>query len=41
MLMINIQDIIPYLKAEYVAMDENGWWNWFSHKPAIRLRRKK
>lgn len=31
--MINIQDIIPYMKEGWVAMDKNGEWWWYSEKP--------
>ena len=27
--MINIQDIIPFMKKGWVAMDEDGEWNWW------------
>lgn len=30
--MINIQDIIPFLKDGWVAYDNGNWW-WFSLKP--------
>lgn len=39
--MIKIEDLIPLLKEGWVAMDANGWWGWFSHKPAIRKRRNR
>ena len=38
---MNIDVLIPLLKDGWVAMDENGWWNWFSHKPSLRIRRSK
>ena len=38
--MINIQDIIPFMKEGWVSMDENRIWIWFSHKPIIHKRRK-
>lgn len=38
--MIKIEDLIPLLKEGWVAMDEDGCWNWFSHKPQVRIRRK-
>ena len=31
--MINIQDIIPFMKKGWVAMDENGLWCWYKTKP--------
>jgi hypothetical protein len=31
--MINIQDIIPFMKKGWVAMDENGRWWWYERKP--------
>jgi len=31
--MINIQDIIPFMKDGWVAMDEDGLWCWFEKKP--------
>lgn len=31
--MINIQDIVPYMKPGWVAMDENGDWYWYLEKP--------
>lgn len=30
---INIQDIIPYMKDGWVAMDEDGSWCWYVDKP--------
>lgn len=30
--MINIQDIIPFMKKGWVAMDKNGEWGWYSEK---------
>ena len=42
--MINIQDLIPFMKDVYVAMDECGKWFWFKHKPhrigAVWVREK-
>ena len=38
--MINIQDLIPFMRKGWVAMDECCEWIWYSHKPAIRKRRK-
>lgn len=32
---INIQDIIPFMKKGWVAMDWNGDWRWFDIKPII------
>lgn len=31
--MINIQDIIPFMKKGWVAMDKDGAWFWYSDKP--------
>lgn len=31
--MINIQDIIPFMKPGWVAMDMNGTWWWRTKKP--------
>lgn len=31
--MINIQDIIPFMKKGWVAMDKDGEWYWFEEKP--------
>lgn len=36
--MINIQDIIPFMKDGWVAMDENGNWWWFSSRPRLSKR---
>ena len=33
--MINIQDIIPFMKKGWVAMDKDGEWCWFEEKPTI------
>lgn len=33
--MINIQDIIPFMKKGWVAMDKDKHWWWFSKKPVI------
>lgn len=33
--MINIQDIIPFMKKGWVAMDSNGDWNWADKKPIL------
>ena len=33
--MINIQDIIPFMKKGWVAMDKNGYYRWFLRKPYI------
>lgn len=32
--MINIKDIIPFMKKGWVAMDKNGEWWWYSEKPS-------
>ncbi len=34
--MINIQDIIPFMKDGWVAMDEDGGWNWWERKPELK-----
>lgn len=34
--MINIQDIIPFMKDGWVAMDKNGDWNWWERKPEMK-----
>lgn len=31
--MINIQDIIPFMKKGWVAMNASGDWWWFSKEP--------
>ena len=33
--MINIQDIIPFMKKGWVAMDGNCKWAWYDKKPTI------
>lgn len=33
--MINIQDIIPFMKKGWVAMDKSRCWWWFSNKPVL------
>ena len=33
--MINIQDIIPFMKKGWVAMDFGGEWFWYNDKPTI------
>lgn len=33
--MIDIQNIIPFMKDGWVAMDESGVWNWWECKPKI------
>lgn len=38
--MINIQDIIPFMKDGWVAMDENGYYRYFLRKPFIDKERK-
>jgi len=32
--MINIQDIIPFMKDGWVAMDRDGEWYWYPLVPA-------
>ena len=34
--MINIQDIIPFMKKGWVAMDSDGEWYWFPLEPYIK-----
>ena len=36
--MINIQDIIPFMKDGYVAMDEDKEWHWWQNEPEHRLK---
>lgn len=31
--MINIQDIIPFMKKGWIAMDKDGRWFWYKRKP--------
>ena len=31
--MINIQDIIPFMKDGWVAMDKDGEWWWYNIEP--------
>ena len=31
--MINIQDITPFMKKGWVAMDDDGLWRWYEDKP--------
>ena len=38
--MINIQDIIPFMKDGWVAMDEDGEWHWWQNEPEQRLKNK-
>lgn len=33
--MIDIKDIIPFMRKGWVAMDENGEWFWYSTKPVV------
>ena len=33
--MINIQDIIPFFKDGWVAMDANCKWGWYDEKPDL------
>ena len=33
--MINIQDVIPFMKKGWVAMDRNGDWYWYEKEPYI------
>ena len=34
--MINIQDIIPFMKEGWVAMDKSGEWWWYPLEPYIK-----
>lgn len=36
--MINIQDIIPFMKEGWVAMDMDNSWIWFTDKPIINSK---
>lgn len=36
--MINIQDIIPFMRKGWVAMDGNCKWGWYDKKPFISKR---
>ena len=36
--MINIQDIVPFMKKGWVAMDDNGIWVWYATKPFIQKK---
>ena len=36
--MINIQDIIPFMKKGWVAMDKNKRWFWYSKKPRQSIK---
>lgn len=38
--MINIQDIIPFMKDGWVAMDKDGRWCWYSDKPYISAQKE-
>ena len=31
--MINIQDIIPFIKDGWISMDKNGEWWWYPKEP--------
>lgn len=33
--MINIQDIIPFMKKGWVAMDETGVWYYYEQEPEM------
>ena len=33
--MTNIQNIKPFMKDGWAAMDEDGVWNWWEHKPKM------
>ena len=33
--MINIQDIIPFMKKGWVAMSSGGYWFWAENEPKI------
>lgn len=32
---IKIEELIPFMKEGWVAMDKNGLWFWFYRKPEI------
>lgn len=34
--MINIKDIIPFMRNGWVAMDKDGEWWWYNIKPHIK-----
>lgn len=34
--MINIQDILPFMKEGWVAMDKSNQWFWYNEKPVIK-----
>lgn len=36
--MINIQDIIPFMRKGWVAMDRCGAWIWYDTKPIVKKR---
>ena len=36
--MINIQDLIPFMKEGWVAMDKDGSWWWFECQPKLHER---
>lgn len=38
--MINIQDIIPFMRKGWVAMDKSGEWFYYETKPKIVQRKK-
>ena len=33
--MINIQDIIPFMREGWVAMNKGGLWKWYGKKPEM------
>lgn len=33
--MINILDIIPFMRKGWVAMDKGGMWKWYGKKPEM------
>ena len=33
--MIKIEQLIPFMKKGWVAMDSNGEWFWFDRKPFV------
>lgn len=36
--MYKITDIIPFMRAGWVAMDEDGEWHWWQNKPEQRFK---
>lgn len=36
--MIDIKELIPFMRKGWVAMGSDGMWSWFSHKPKAYKR---